>query len=105
MVKTSKLLRLWKRIINKNEDWYGLCINKQSELKKYFLSQSADIMLMSSNIGAKETEEIENWSKENYPSVNLIYHYWGGGGLLKAELQCSILGIESIKKPALNCIL
>lgn len=32
-------------------------------------------MLMSSNIGAKETEEIENWSKENYPSVNLIYHY------------------------------
>lgn len=103
--KNNEIIETLKRIINKNKNWHALCFNNQRDLKNHIKVNSIDILLYSSNIGKIETEEIENWITNNFPSVKQIHHYGGGGGLLNSEIQCTILGIDTIKKPALNCTL
>lgn len=103
--KNKEIIETLVRIINKNKSWHALCIDNQSVLENHISNQNTDILLFSSNISKTETENIESWILNNYPSIKQIHHYGGGGGLLYSEIQCVILGIESIKKPALNCIM
>ena len=102
--KNKEIVETLERVINNNSEWKAFCAFKQDELKRMIESNSIDIVLYSSGIGANELNDVEKWICTFFPTIKQIHHFGGGGGLLKCEINSALEGIKPINKPLHNAI-
>lgn len=102
--KNQEIIEVLERVINKNDEWIAINTTNYEELVNILSSKKIDILLFSSGIKSIEMEKIEEFCLNNHPNLNLLHHYGGGSGLLKAELTLCIENNNPIGKLNLNRI-
>lgn len=102
--KNKEIVDTLDRIINKNENWKAFCTCTQEELKWFVSTNTIQIVLYSSGIGASEIENVEEWISTYFPKIKQIHHFGGGSGLLQCEIDSALKGIVPIGKLEINLI-
>jgi hypothetical protein len=82
------------RLINANENWFGVGVMNDEEAKDIFLKKDFSLILLGSGIQEESEVELCAFFKKQNPNIVIVQHYGGGSGLLKSEI---LLALENNK--------
>ena len=82
------------RLINTNENWFGVGVMNDEEAKDIFLKKDFSLILLGSGIQEESEVELCAFFKKQNPNIVIVQHYGGGSGLLKSEI---LLALENNK--------
>ena len=85
-----EILETVLRLINNNENWFGIGAATNEEAISIFAKQEFNLVLLGCGIDEESENELISNFRLLRPSIPIIQHYGGGSGLLKNEILCAI---------------
>jgi DNA-binding NtrC family response regulator len=84
------ILAIVVRLINSNEDWYGVGVMNDEEAKEMFTQKKFSMVLLGSGIQKESETNLCSFFKRKNPNIAVVQHYGGGSGLLKSEILVAL---------------
>lgn len=83
----QEILETIIRLINKNEEWFGVGANSYEEAVTAFQGNEFDLVLLGVGMDDEIERRILEICKAADPGIVCIRHYGGGSGLLYSEIR------------------
>jgi len=78
------------RLINANENWFGIGAENQEEAIDLFSKYDFSIALLGCGLSSIEENSLSETLKKSNPEIHIIEHFGGGSGLLKNEILSAL---------------
>jgi len=78
------------RLINANEDWFGIGAEHETEAVVLFSKYDFDIVLLGCGLSKAKEDYLRAVFKNLRPEIIIIEHFGGGSGLLKNEILLAL---------------
>ena len=78
------------RLLNNNEDWFGMGTTLDAEAQELFIQHPFDIVLLGNGIIKDEDLQLRAFFTNHNPAIKIVQHYGGGSGLLKSEILIAL---------------
>lgn len=78
------------RLLNNNEDWFGMGTTQDSEAQLLFTQHPFNIVLLGNGITKEEDLQLRMFFTAQNPAIKIVQHYGGGSGLLKSEILIAL---------------
>jgi hypothetical protein len=78
------------RLLNNNEDWFGMGTTIDAEAMEWFAGHSFDLVLLGNGITNEEENKLRSFFNSQDPDIKIVQHYGGGSGLLKSEILMAL---------------
>jgi len=88
--RNAEITTVVTRLLNNNEEWFGLGTTLDAEAKELFLQHKFDIVLLGNGITKDEEVQLRAFFKGENPAIKIVQHYGGGSGLLKSEILIAL---------------
>ena len=82
--RNAEITTVVVRLLNNNEDWFGMGTTQDAEAQELFTQHPFDIVLLGNGITEDEDRQLRAFFKSQNPVVKIVQHYGGGSGLLKS---------------------
>lgn len=81
-----EILETVVRLINSNEDWFGVGAETDETAMDLFEKIKFQIVLLGCGIEEESEEKLRKFFQEKNSDCLIVQHYGGGSGLLKNEI-------------------
>ena len=88
--RNTEITTVVVRLLNNNEDWFGMGTTKDTEAKELFTKHAFDIVLLGNGITREEDLQLRTYFTSQNPAIKIVQHYGGGSGLLKSEILIAL---------------
>ncbi|MDR7369927.1 hypothetical protein [Flavobacterium aquidurense] len=86
------ILQTVVRLINKEDDWFGIGAYTNAEAMALFDVHNFDIVLLGCGIEPESESYLISYFNVNRPETKIVQHFGGGSGLLKNEILHALSG-------------
>ena len=86
------ILQTVVRLINKEDDWFGIGASTNAEATALFELHNFDIVLLGCGIEPESESYLISYFTINRPETKIVQHFGGGSGLLKNEIIHALNG-------------
>jgi len=95
--KNQEILKVLKRIIEKEKDWKAKILTDESKSYDLIKENKVDIVLLSSGLEEQFEKEIKTFCENLNSDIKVIDHYGGGSGLFKSEVNSRLLSMHKVE--------
>lgn len=88
--KHPEILETVVRLINANENWFGVGAATDETAMDLFKQINFQIVLLGSGIEEESEEMLRDFFQLQNPACKIVQHYGGGSGLLKNEILSAL---------------
>lgn len=85
-----EILETVVRLINANEDWFGIGAENETEAIVLFSKYTFDIVLLGCGLSKAKEDYLKAAFKNLHPEIIITEHFGGGSGLLKNEILLAL---------------
>lgn len=88
--KHPEILQTVVRLINSDENWFGIGAQNEHEAIELFSKYDFSIVLLGCGLDKETEDSLTVFFKKTNPKILVIEHYGGGSGLLKNEILSAL---------------
>jgi len=88
--KHPEILQTVVRLINSDENWFGIGASDEKEAIELFSKYDFSIVLLGCGLEKESEASLTASFKEAKPGILVIEHFGGGSGLLKNEILSAL---------------
>ena len=88
--RNAEITTVVVRLLNNNEDWFGMGTTLDNEAQELFMQHPFDIVLLGNGITKDEDLQLRAFFTNHNPAIKIVQHYGGGSGLLKSEILIAL---------------
>ncbi|KGO85247.1 hypothetical protein Q765_17290 [Flavobacterium rivuli WB 3.3-2 = DSM 21788] len=94
--RNAEITTVVVRLLNNNEDWFGMGTTLDNEAQKLFMQHPFDIVLLGNGITKDEDLQLRAFFTKQNPAIKIVQHYGGGSGLLKSEILIALGNLNNL---------
>jgi len=88
--KHPEILQTVVRLINSDENWFGIGAQDEQEAIDLFLKYEFAIVLLGCGLDKETEDSLTAFFKRTSPNIRIVEHFGGGSGLLKNEILSAL---------------
>jgi len=88
--KHREILQTVVRLINSDENWFGIGAQDEQEATELFSKYDFYIVLLGCGLDKETEDSLTAFFKNSNPNIRIVQHYGGGSGLLKNEILSAL---------------
>jgi len=88
--KHPEILETVVRLINANENWFGIGAENEQEAIDLFPKYDFSIVLLGCGLSSETEKQLTEIFIKIQPKIHVIEHFGGGSGLLKNEILSAL---------------
>ena len=88
--KHPEILETVVRLINANENWFGIGAENETEAVDLFFKYDFSIVLLGCGLSFETEQNLTATFSKSNPKIHIIEHFGGGSGLLKNEILSAL---------------
>lgn len=85
-----EILETVVRLINMNENWFGIGAENENEAEDLFSKHDFSIVLLGCGLSLETEQKLTAIFSTLRPKIHIVEHFGGGSGLLKNEILSAL---------------